>query len=233
MIIRNLKLFGMVVAALALSGIAASAAQAQQGVLTTGLTPGTHTAALLHGTQEGEENYFEAFGQKVECENENVHFTTQATGTDKELTATAEYNHCVQGARPVTVNMTSCDYFFQQPETDEAGLMTGLVNLECDEGDFIDVTVYTEGTPTNHSANVYCNIRVFPKKNMTHVLYTDGGVTEAGYDDVTLDVNVSNVHATAKGAGCSFGLDVTTEAAHYVSKVTLTGEEDDVWMSEE
>ena len=133
--IRNLKALGLLfVAALAMSAVAASGAQAEEGdpgTFTAGKTGGEpeHTHSEIVGTQVGtaHDNHFITEEGSVNCTNSGVSYTgTTETGTETELTITPNYEECwtyttvdpetIETGLPVTVKTTGCDYNFNQPE---------------------------------------------------------------------------------------------------------------------
>ena len=251
--IRNIKMLGLlVVAALALSAVIASAAQAETGTYTAGLTPSTHTTSTLTGEQEGtsEWNHFVAFGQQITCENQGVHYHgTISGGVATQVTITPTYADCTAEGLPETVTMNGCDYIFTRPVTD-TGKMTAKADLTCPAGKSIDIEVFLFGTPTGSHTTKVCTIKVFATGPETeeggvkhtvqelggHVTYTPGKrkVGEKEYDDMTVDATITGISAE-ESSTCG---SAKTEEAQFTSTVTLFGEEEvsnnphDIWISE-
>jgi hypothetical protein len=244
--IRSLKILGLLaVAALSMSAMFASAAQAQHqlGVYTAGLTPETLTASTIHGAQEGlgSENFFESFGSKVECENSGITFTsTVAAKGSTVLTVTPHYKDCKQGGTQDTVvTMNECDYTFTQPtRTAPTANWTAKVDLFCPVGKKIEVHVYSSNTSkgTGPLGFVICTLKIYPKVGTEQEL--GGGVTytpgvNGGKDDITVDVDVTGITTTKEGL-CGHA---HTETGIYKSKVTVTGKDEvnsnphDVWIA--
>jgi len=255
---RNLKALGLLVfAALAISATFAAGAQGQTheettlfGTLTSGTTNSTTTTAHhekvdLHGKQIGniEENFFEAFGTKIHCENSGVTYTGTATGTTTEVTLTPTYKDCTTGTNlAMTVTMNGCQFVFTHPETLEApSTYTGKVTLTCPHEDSIDIEVYGSGGPTSHSGGILCTIRVHATGGTTqtgeetahsaqelggHVVYHSEVNEATGRHDVRATATITGISATRQGL-CTFGLHQTTsENTSFVSKITLTATRD-------
>src|SRR5262245_9557757 len=121
---RSIKL-GLVLA-LALSGIAAQAAQA--GEFTAEAYPATVT-----GNQITKHTFkFEA--GTIECATVKFHGTLAAAS--ETLTATASYENCStpNGGAAVGVNMNGCDYEFNAGATVEADKVEGTLDIVCPAG---------------------------------------------------------------------------------------------------
>jgi hypothetical protein len=250
---RNLKALGLaLVAVLALSAMAASAAQAEveKGTFTAGITPSKHTTSTLHGKQIGEpkDNFFEINKEeagRVTCTNSGVSFTSILVGgTATKLTVAPTYTECLSTSLPTTVNTNECDYTFTQPETIEGGKYTGKADLFCPAGQKIEIDVYLEGKL--HEEATYktkaCHIEVFPKEGEEqelggHIIYTVNKEVEVTTgvkkDDVTVEATIEGIHWKKSGlCGAKEGNDGV-----YKNKVTVTGtslltQHQDVWISD-
>jgi len=241
--IRNLKALGlMAVAALALSAMFASAAQAApDGVFTAGLTPSTHTQTVVTGHQYGvaAENVFKTAGgaSEVTCENSGVTFEgTDTDGTWTEITITPTYKDCTANGLPATVTMNGCKYNFDQPEeiSGPDTTWTSTVDLECTSPAVVELDIYLGGTKTAHNTKI-CTVTVLPANNLGHVIYHNIAGSGSVKDDVTATVDVSNVPVEEHGAACPDGNTKATTAT-YTSNVTLTAESEagvahDLWIS--
>lgn len=223
---RNLmKALGVIAAAaLAMSAVFASAAQAETAKeFKSGKTGGDpeHTTSTLHGVQEGEEanNFFQVGGpegDKITCTNSGVTFAgnTDADGTNSLLTMTPTYEECWQvgTTRNVTVDTNGCDYTFTQPTELADGKITGEAELHCPEGKTIEVTVFSSFVQTHEGSHgtQLCNITVSPVVSTTdttpateqklhgHVMYTnltDHEVTEGVKNDaVTVNATIEGIY---------------------------------------
>ena len=129
----NLKALGLaLVAVFALSAVAASAASAQQGTLTS-TGPVTLTATETGAAQ----NWFEAFGARVECPGSTINGhkvattphvpipvpATQATLTPKWLETVGGLPNCkVPGlGLTATIDMNGCDFVASINQTTGGG----------------------------------------------------------------------------------------------------------------
>jgi hypothetical protein len=238
--IHNLKALGlMVVAALAVCAMLASAAEANQGFTSTftcGKTfPLFHTTCLLHGEQVGtpEDNYFETSGgSKVQCENAGVTYTGHmADGTASEITVTPHYSDCTMEELPAVVTMNGCTFTLTRP-TKTPTDYHGTVDLVCPAGQVVVIHRYLFGTSTGSHMFDACTITILPKVGLTEVTYTTG--VKNAKDDIKIDVNINNLIWTKEG-GCGHSEGT---AGKFVSTVTVTaknvaGEPDDLWLSGE
>lgn len=249
--IRSLKTLGLAaVAALAMSAMLASAAQAETpAFFKGGETPSTWADTTIHGEQYGtvEDNFFEAFGVRLTCENEGVTFTgTIPGGTAKELTVEPHYEGCVAaGVLPVTVTMNGCDYIFTQPTKIGTDEYTGKADLTCPTGEAIEVHIYFP-EDVNHEGTPFCTVNVFPAADTTggghvtdhlggHIIYKN---IPGDPDDVTVNATPDGISASRSGPGCPAAEE---NEGIYRNLVTVTGTEDegphtephDVWIEEE
>lgn len=237
------KKLGFALAAVcAMSAIAASAAQAVNGVLTAGATPSTHTAATLVGVPYAKpggnfatENMFEAFGSKMSCTN--VTAEGSVTGTDKTGTLTPSTTHCGIIASddslkpPITVTTNGCDYKITQPVRLAANEYTSKVDLECPTSQGPVVHIAAGGTYTSHIGNI-CTMEVTAGQEVGHIVAHNK--SEAGKKDfLTVTVLLSNVHVVRSGL-CA-GAETTSANVKFISnlKVTSMGETHDVWITDE
>jgi hypothetical protein len=250
---RNLKALGLaLVAALALSAMAASAAQAEveKGTFTAGVTPSKHTTSTLHGKQIGvaAENYFEINKEeasRVTCTNSGVGFTSILVGgTAKQLTVAPTSTECVSGSLPMTFNTNECDYTFTQPETIEGGKYTGKVDLFCPAGQKIEIDVYLEGKL--HEEATYktkvCHLEFFPKTGEEqelggHIIYTVNKeievTTGVKKDDVTVETTLEGTHWKRSGlCGAKEGDDGVFKNKFTVTGTSLLTQHQDVWISD-
>jgi hypothetical protein len=259
--IRSLKALGLLtVAALAISAMVASAAQAEP-LLTSGKTPETHTATKVHGVQEGTitENYFQTESgitkTQVSCENEFVKYYGSTTGSDKELTLEPTYGRgtpnldCgvvikegeVHKLSPiVTVTMEGCNFKLKQPTFIFKDTYTGKVDLECPAGKDPLVHIYSSKAHTT----TICTITIEPpaaNQGLSHVIYHNQAGTP---DDITATVEIEGIQYITRGAGCPAKDGTTLANGKFFTNITLTSGEtnasketvslaDDLWISGE
>ncbi|HET8863449.1 MAG TPA: hypothetical protein VFM94_09390 [Solirubrobacterales bacterium] len=137
-------------AALALGAVLASAAWAQQGVLTS------EGPVTLVGTEVGGPgaNAVTAFGASIECPG-SIYTGHKAEVTPHELipsgatkgTLTPHFKSCTEsGGLPVTVDMNGCDLIIEGGETIEAGKYSGTGSLLCPLGKSVQATVFSSGS---------------------------------------------------------------------------------------
>jgi hypothetical protein len=165
----NLKMLGLaVVAALALTAVVASAAQAasfHSEAETTSLT----------GTQTGN-HVFNAAGAKITCKNAT--FTGTQTGTvANDVTVGASYKNCSFLFFNVNVNMNGCEYTFHSNNTvDVVGAACKGITYEgagCKvvvgaQSGLSTVGFATAGAGSSRTINV--------SPNVTGIKYTSSGL---------------------------------------------------------
>jgi hypothetical protein len=154
---RNLKALGLaLVAVFAMGAVIASAAQAQQGTLTS-----TGPVTLRGVNEAGQVNALTAFGSEVKCPNalytghkylETPHkFLTNGATT---VTITPHYGTGCTGPLgvPATVDMNGCDYDFHILETTGGGDTYGIrAFITCPKDVHISITFFS--SKANHEAN--------------------------------------------------------------------------------
>jgi hypothetical protein len=257
--IRTLKALGLLtIAALAISAMVASAAQAEV-LLTSGKTPSTHTATNVHGVQHGTitENYLEIFGgSKISCENEFVKFYGKTTGSDKELTLEPTYGRGAPSldcgiqftnekgehelSKVVTFTMEGCDFKLKQPTHLEENTFTGNIDLVCPKEKDPLIHIFT----TKAHTITLCTLTIEPplaNQNLSHIVYHNK--TNVGApDDITATVTIEGIQYITRGKGCPEADGTVRNDGKYFSNITLTsGEtngskatvslEDDLWLS--
>jgi hypothetical protein len=188
LMIRNLKVLGLaVVAALALTAVIASAAQAT-AKFTVGASSGT-----IKSTQTTEQVFTTSAGT-VRCTTANQEGSyTAASFTSLEVSAT--YSGCKAfGFLSATVAMNGCKYNFAS-QANETTLAN--VDIVCPAGK--DITVTTTG----------CVVHVEPQTGLQHVTFQNGGGSPA--DDVNATATITGVKYTAT-SGCPGGDEGTTTA---------------------
>jgi hypothetical protein len=210
--IRNLKVLGVAfIAVSALSAAVASAALAQQGMLTS------DGPVTLKGTPTGigSANQFEGFGGFVRCPGSvltghkyNVTPHTFVEPGASKFTLTPDFVNCTTTLgslenAPTTIDMNGCDYQVEIGETSGGeGEYTGFGSVVCSPGVEVQMTVFSSSA---HSLRL-CTLS-------TSNSGSGGGkvtnTTTEGVDD--LDISGTIVGLTVKKSGlCGSATD--TEA---------------------
>jgi len=214
--IRNLKILGLAMGALlAFGAVAASSASAQAGALTS------DGPVTLTGEDTGEgQNWFEAFGNKVECPGstytghavmshtetteEKTHQLLESGATevtvtphyrqvDDEETANCDVNG---GELSATVNMNGCDYrfynFLTNPFGNDEGTYHFLADLVCPPEKEVEVSVYLGHS---HGFRV-CLLRLPGQTKLAgfHATHTEGTA-----DDIDLTGRTETIQVTEEG----------------------------------
>jgi len=201
---RNLKVLGLaLVAALAMTALVASAAQANnEGKFTATSYPGT-----LHGEDTGT-HVFTAAGGTVNCTNAT--FTGSFTEASKTQTITPEYSGCTAfGFIGATVTMNGCDYLFHLTGTGAGGAYNSTVDLVCPAGKEITI----DAGP--------CMISLPGQTGLPGSTFTNSGGTPS---DVTNHANVTGITGVLKkeNALCFFTAGHFTNGT-YKGSTTVTG----------
>ncbi len=228
---RNLKALGLaLMAAFAMSAVAASAASAQTNGKLTADGPVT-----LTGVQTGEElaNSLTAFGDILVCKGSTYtghrvisqETTEKDPGKEHELiepgestaTITPHYKDCTQPGttRHVVVDMNGCDYVFHVGETTGGEHTYGVTaDVVCPPNQKIKVTVWNQATSI-----LLCEITVGAQNGLkgAHLKHTTSPA-----DDIDLEGKFEGVHAQKHGL-CLFGATSTTTTAQLHVDVTITG----------
>ena len=169
---RKLKVLGLaLIAVFAMSAVAASGAQAQLKLTTTG--PTWLTFDRIPGTEQEFES--RVAGVKVLCENVTGHATVVNNQTEVTATNIAYSGNCrtsIAGSE-VTVTMNGCDYLFHGGKTDPNNAEHGIegeVDLVCPAGKSIVIDVYASAA--KHTAGeTLCKLNVSdrsPIKRKSH-----------------------------------------------------------------
>lgn len=218
---RNLKALGLaLVAAFALSAIAASAASAQQAYLTS------DGPVTLIGEEVGEENEnrLTSFGNFTQCPGST--YTGHAVDVTPHeslpphstaVTITPHYVNCEATGLgfPTTVNMNGCDYVFDLGETTESPDDTyGILStVDCPENSHIVVTSSIFGS--------HCTVTITEDPNG----YEGLDVTDNTDGTVTVSGTIEGIEAHRKGGfGCS---EETTNTGELHQNVLVEGQNEE------
>jgi hypothetical protein len=217
---RNLKMLGLaLVAAFAMSGVAASAVQAESFWFTSDGTPTT-----LTGSQIGEDVIGFDFGE-LTCET--VTYSGSITGTTSTTaTLTPTYGGCEVSGIPAVVHMNGCDYLVHT-HTKIGTSYTVTTDIVCPTTTSpphliheITVTAIAPG------GTLKCTFHIPDQAISTGVTLTKA--TKAnGKTDLTIAVNVSSIGYNetttgTSGTGACQTADSTTNGT-YVGTETIEG----------
>jgi hypothetical protein len=216
--IRNIKALGLaLVAAFAMGALAASAASAQQGVLTSD-GPVTldmyETGVGLNATT--------MFGEKIECQGTiytghtyNVTPHQPIVTPASTITVTPHYNNanCTSfpGPRKATITMNGCDFVFHIGNTIGADKYALSSDIVCPAGQKIVKHVY-EGL---NEAVPWCTYTIGPQAGLPGATIT----TTTGANDVDISGAFKNIHVEKHGI-CGAG---TTNFGEWDIDLTVTG----------
>ena len=230
--IRNLKVIGIMLAALfALSAGAASTASAQQGTITsTG-------PVVVTGTETGAagSNAWTMFGLKIECPGSTysggLNNTTPHQGLPSGSTTVTISPHYADephgclvtpGNFRLTVDMNGCDYLIH------VGITTGGVagtygfntDVVCPAGQEISRTIFTN-TADLTAGKVMCVQHVPPQVGLTggHVTQTTGG--HLGLTGPIKGIKMTETASPTHGLLCP---KKETTSAEFDIDVTVAGE---------
>jgi hypothetical protein len=180
---RKIKALGLaLVAALAMSAVAASASQAEFH------SSAAHT--ILSGSQVGNHVFTVGGGfGAIECETAN--FSGSSTKvTEADQTITPEYKGCFDSfERTVHVNMGGAQYTFTSPAA-----TTGNANVHVVGGP-ITISV------TSGAGATICTVTIKEQTNNNIVYHNLGGT-----NGVTVTTNTNNVKATTSGGFLNCGV---------------------------
>jgi hypothetical protein len=217
--IRNLKALGLaLVAVFALSAIAASAASAQQGVLTS------DGPVTLDMTETGNgQNATTMFGEKIECQGTiytghqyNVTPHMPIPGPTTLITVTPHYNNanCTSfpGPHKATITMNGCDFVFHIGNTVGADLYEVFADIVCPAGQQIVKHVYA--APNNEAMSI-CTYTIKPQFGLPGARVT----TTTGVSDLDIKGSFENIHVEKHGM-CGAG---TTNFAKWDIDLTVKG----------
>jgi hypothetical protein len=231
---RNLSILARILAvALALSGVAAATASAQQGLLTsdgpvTLTTEETEKGGplTLTATQTGAEsaNALTVFGSKVRCGSAvytghkyNVTPHTFIPTNATQVTITPHYGKCTLFGKPATVDMNGCDYvldFEGTTGTDKFGVKTTIV---CPSEKHIQVTMF-ESEAKHTEAKSFCMLTL--TENAAGYAGLSATDTTNGRIDVTGAIKEMTVHEKSAAAECA---ETTTTSGELHLDVEVEG----------
>lgn len=210
--IRNLKALGLaLVAAFAMSGVAASAASADS--FTTEKAPVNVTGTTDPGTTES----VVTTAGSVTCHGVYIGTVSNVSTTTIEVAPT--YNNCTALGFPGSVvHVNNCKYVFHINSA--AGVTTGTVDIVCPAGEELTVTALSAGT-------LKCTIHIGTQTDLSSVTYTSVG--SGTTREVTVNVLITNLKYKHTSAGAT-GLGKCTKGSAtngtYSGKAIVTARED-------
>jgi len=217
--IRKLKILGLaLVAAFALSAVVASAASAQNGLLTA---PGPMT---LIGTQTGGagSNALTAFGLTTECSKatyagHKLNSSSFIASGESKVTITPKYGTCSTSGLPTTVDMNGCDYVFELGGTVVANTYKVNATVKCTTpGSHIVVTVFADAA----HKELKCTVTVEPVETTD---YTGLHATDTGNGFLDITGTVEGIFAHKSGTSILCKTTENTTNAKLDLDVTVEG----------
>ncbi len=208
--IRNLKALGLaVVAVLALSAVAASAALAvPQFEVGTG-------AGNISGTKTSANVFTVAGGRTVTCEV--ITAKGSETTTSSTLTLTPLFSEChsvLAGVKvPATVTTNDCHILVHLTSLISAGLYLAHGDLTCEGTKDIEIHVYPEGTkPSEHSTKTpLCQYTVKPQTGISKVELKNNATGAKKDIDATLTLsNIAYTRTTGTIPNCGAASSTAT-----------------------
>jgi hypothetical protein len=205
--IRKLLALSLVfIAALAISAVIASAAQAEPR-----FTAADYPMTLDGTPVEGEEHVFGLGGSEFRCEE--AEFSGESAKASATVTLTPVYGSCVYSSFEATVNMNGCDYLLHAGKELEADRFHAALDLVCPKGKEISVTTASEK----------CHITI-PEQSGLETIAIENDTAEEGKDDIALSLAVTGIDYTVENTGfpCSL-IKGKFENGTYVGGETLEG----------
>ena len=201
---RNLKNFGSILlAALALSALTASAASAESGVFTANI--GAAETAEIHGEQVGTDT-FTINGRALTCASIKVTGKALATGPiSTYVEVTPEYNTChviIFGfvTRTVTVAMNGCTYTYHGKKNTTFTFSANLT-IKCPTGKQIEVEVFNTDEHNDDKAATLCLYTVTHQTINNQIELTNDKTNNP--DDILAHLNMAiSTHNEIKNATC-------------------------------
>jgi hypothetical protein len=210
--IRNLKVLGLaLVAVFAMGAVVASAASAQQGMLTS------DGPVLLDGTEiSGETNALTAFGSVLSCPGST--YLGEAVGggpiesgaTQGTIVPFFNNSTCNSGGLKITISTNGCDVIFTSGEKIAENEYSGTGELTCPAGKTVDAEVFLSSSNENIKA---CTIVGSPQEG------SGTGTLTNTAEGAEVRGTVTGIHATESGLCGS----KTTESAELDFAAAVTG----------
>jgi hypothetical protein len=200
---RNLKaLMLAAVAALSLSAVGATAAQAAEFHSSAASTTLKTTA---DGTGKAAHQVFDAAGASITCAGVEIVSGTIAGATTSSVTVKVKYTGaCTFVGQAATVEMRGCDYKFNASGT------VDLVGANC------------AAEPIRFSVpSPPCTVTVGPQSGLSSVKYNN--IKPGAKSEITLEPTVTGITYTATGSGCP-QTGTKSDGNYTTGNVIVTGE---------
>jgi hypothetical protein len=220
MMTGSLRTLGIaLVAVFMISAVAASAASAQQGVLTS------DGPVTLDMTETGVgQNATTMFGEKIECPGTiytghqfNVTPHQPIPGPTTTITVTPHYNNanCTSfpGPHKATITMNGCDFVFHIGNTIGPDRYAIFADIVCPVGQKIEKHVYLG---PNDEAMSICTYTIKPQAGLVGAHAT---TTTGGGNDIDITGAFKNIHVEKHGL-CGAG---TTNFGEWDIDLTVRG----------
>lgn len=238
----KLKAIGLtaVLAALAMTALAATGAFAGEEEEEEEGAPGTYTAAeypaTLDGTDAtaaGKTNAFTFFGEKIECPDSS--YSSSIPNAIDEITITPTYNNAqcsaAGGANKVTVTTNGCDYKVHTAGTTKTIYDNYYATAEilCPPGKDIEIHKYADKT----EAVQICKYTIKEQKGIAGPKLQNEHVKEGTTGTLILEREFRALVVTKSGT-CKDGEDKAGKIDLYVTfkGTNGSGKEDPIWVSD-
>ncbi|HYP54982.1 MAG TPA: hypothetical protein VEQ41_01590 [Solirubrobacterales bacterium] len=206
-------------AALAMSSVIASAAQAEKSYTATGVS-----SAKVHAVDSTEARDTFTAGGTITCQGAT--FASGLTAVpSNDLTITPTYTNCKAFGLPATVQMNGCTYTFNTPGI--VGAHFGAdVDLVC-PGTVVEVKVWASHNAHTENKTPICNVTVEPSTTLT------GGVTMANNPNGTVAIEPNTVgsipYVVHKSSFLCPGVntETKTDGIYHVAPKTVTGADEE------
>ncbi len=230
--IRNLKVLGLaLVAVFAFGAMLASAASAQNGIVTSD-GPFTLKGVNRAGSEEAA-NSLKAFGITLTCPNAaytghkvNVTPHEKIANNSSSATITPAYGTCnITGGLKGTVDMNGCDYVFDLGATTAVADQYKVTStVVCPAGKHIVVTLFTN--PTFHAENKpFCHLTITEVSSYDGLLLKDNTSTPNSFaltgEIPNIEVDKEQISGTSVDPGI-LCLKENTKTAALKIDVTVT-----------
>ena len=165
MMTRNLKALGLaVVAVFAMSAVVASAASAQEGVLTVEGTQAIHA--------ESSEHKFTSPAGTIECTKSTFAATVESGAASATITPSYT-GTCTAAGAPATVDTNGCHFVIDDVTTTGNGDYSATVDIDCSTQEGSPGIVVTAFAGSSHGFKV-CEITVPPQTGISPVTVSNG-----------------------------------------------------------
>jgi hypothetical protein len=216
----RLKALGLaLVAALAMSAVTASAAQAERAEFTAeGGVP-----AVVKGEQEGTVNYFERTpGEKIDCNTVDYQATLEEPNTT--ITVTPHYAECEKGGTGLSTALNGCHYVLHTvgttTEVGEEEITHAATDIVCPEEEAIEIK----------GPFGICVDHILPQTGLGGLTITNklaDETTPKPYMTIHIDITKEITYYHEDTAFCPWeGPSAHREDGNFVSTVIMKGYED-------